>query len=158
MPTIWPNGCIETAVICRLAGVPRSTIDYWIRTGLVTPTVRDNPGRRRSRLWTVEDAVLARAIKVLRDAGCPVRVLSKARKFLEDQWKPLLGTHHLFWDGADLFRLGDWSEVVESIVRNPGQQAFRMVTLPVDAWAEELLGEVIPLPEGWADEVKSEAS
>lgn len=157
MPTIQPDGCIETAVICRLAGVPKSTIDYWVRTGLVTPTVRDNPGHRRSRLWTIEDAVLARAVKVLRDAGCPVRVLKKARGFLEDEWKPLLGANHLFWDGTDLFRLGAWSEV-ESIVRNPGQQAFRMVALPVDAWAEELLGEVIPLPAGEPRRVETKVS
>lgn len=146
MPTIRPDGCIETAVICRLAGVPKSTLDYWVRSNLVTPTVRDRPGHRVSRLWTLEDAVLVRAIKVLRDAGCPVRILRKAQSFLDEEWKPLLGSSHLFWDGSDLFRIGDWSEV-ESTVKNPGQQAFRIVTLPVDAWAQELLGEITPLPE-----------
>lgn len=146
MPSIWPDGCVETSVICRLAGVPKSTLDYWVRSGLVAPSVRKNPGRRVSRLWTIEDAVLARSIKVLRDAGCPVRVLKKAQAFLKAEWKPLLGTSHLFWDGSDLFRIGNW-EAVESIVRNPGQQAFRMVTLPVDAWATELLAEVTPMPK-----------
>jgi DNA-binding transcriptional MerR regulator len=145
MPSIWPDGCVETSVICRLAGVPKSTLDYWVRSGLVAPSVRRNPGHRVSRLWTVEDAVLARAIKVLRDAGCPVRVLKKAQAFLRSEWKPMLGSSHLFWDGSDLFRIGEW-DAVESIVQNPGQQAFRMVTLPVDAWAEELLGEIVPLP------------
>lgn len=146
MPSIRPDGCVETAVICRLAGVPKSTLDYWVRSGLVAPSVRPTPGHRVSRLWTVEDAVLARAIKVLRDAGCPVRVLKKAQAFLKSEWKPLLGSSHLFWDGSDLFRIGDWDEV-QSTVKNPGQQAFRMVTLPVDAWAEELLGEIVPLPK-----------
>jgi len=154
---IRPDGCIETAVICRIAGVPKSTVDYWVRTGLVTPTVRDNPGRRRSRLWTIEDAVLARAIKVLRDAGCPVSVLRRAKAFLDSEWRPLLGTNHLFWDGAELFRIGEWDDL-QAIVRNPGQQAFRMVTLPVDAWAEELLGEVVPLPDRGTESAQKRAS
>ena len=74
-----------------------------------------------------------------------MRVLKKAQAFLRSEWKPMLGSSHLFWDGSDLFRIGDW-DAVDSIVKNPGQQAFRMVTLPVDAWAEELMGKVVPMP------------
>jgi DNA-binding transcriptional MerR regulator len=146
MSSIRPDGCIETAAICRVVGVAQSTLDYWVRTGLVTPTVRSSSGRRVSRLWTVEDAVLARAIKALRDAGCSVALLKRAKDVLAEEWRPLLGADHLYWDGHDLFKVGDWSEI-ESVVRSPGQAAFHLVVLPVDAWAQELLAEVRPLPD-----------
>ena len=145
MSSILPDGCFETQVICRLAGIKKSTLDYWVRTGLVEPTVRAEPGHRIPRLWTLEDAVTARAIKGLRDAGCSVARLRKAKNVLRDDWRPMLGSSHLYWDGSDLFRIGEWSDV-ESLLVNPGQQAFRMVTLPVDAWAEELMAEVRHLP------------
>lgn len=136
---VW---CIESQAVCRWAGIPPSTLDYWVRTGLVSPSVRGSSGRRRTRLWSIQDAVSARAIKVLRDAGCPLQTLRRARKYLKQNWELALSGQLLYWDGQDLLGIGPW-DAVESLVREPGQQAFRLVALPLDRWAQEASAHVI---------------
>jgi DNA-binding transcriptional MerR regulator len=143
---------VETPVVCRLAGLSASTLDYWTRTGLVSPSVRGSAGRRVTRRWSVQDAVVVRAVKALRDAGCPMRKLRDAQARLRDDWEPALRGRHLYWDGEDLLRIGPWDEV-ESLVRRPGQQVFKLVALPVDAWAEETVAVVTALQRPQADRV-----
>jgi len=136
------DGYLETPAVCRLAGLPSSTLDYWVRSGLVTPSVRGSSGRRVTRRWTIADVVSVRALKELRRAGCPVRLLRKARERLDSEWQPTLRNQLLYWDGRDLLGLGPWDEVV-SLVRNPGQGILRLIALPLDTWVAEASGEII---------------
>jgi DNA-binding transcriptional MerR regulator len=119
-----------------LAGVKLKTLDYWVRTGLVTPSIRATPGRRRSRLWSVQDAVFVRAVKALRDGGCPLQTIRKAQTLLEQRWKQTLRDVVLFWDGKDLLGLGPWGRW-SSLVQSPGQQVLHVVALPLQHWRRE---------------------
>lgn len=128
--------CLDTVAICRLAGVNRSTLDYWVRTRLVVPSLRADPGRRRSRLWTVRDAVVVRTIAGLREAGCPLPKVRKARAQLEAEWDGLSADSTLFWTGSDVLLIGPEGDV-ESLVSRPFQQAFRLIALPIGGWQAE---------------------
>ena len=136
---------LETPVVARLAGMPRSTLDYWARTGLVTPSVRPSSGRRRAMLWSVRDAVTVRAVKVLRDAGAPLQRVRAAKRELERGWGEALGKAVLIWDGADVLRLGTWGEL-SSLLKHPGQHVLHAVALPVGAWRAEAEAEAVTLP------------
>jgi len=137
---------LETPVVLRLTGLPYSTLDYWIRTGLVEPSVRKSSGRRRARRWSVLDVVCVRALKDLRDAGAPIRLLVAARKHLQENWASRLSAQLLFWDGGDVVYLDEWDNLV-SLVRHPGQSAMKVVALPVGAYAHEVEGEVVRLAD-----------
>lgn len=135
-PTVKVVECLDTSAVAALAGVNRSTLDYWVRTGLVAPSLRDSPGRRRTRLWTVADAVVVRAVAHLRLAGCPLQQVRRARAVLEDRFGRFGADATLVWNGSDVLKV-DHEGRVESILRYPGQQVFRPVALPIGAWQAE---------------------
>jgi DNA-binding transcriptional MerR regulator len=125
---------LGTPTVLAITGVPASTLDYWVRNGLVAPSVRASSGRRRTRRWSIRDIVAIRAIQALHQAGCPVRILTQARAALGDDWAEDLGGKHLIWDGRDLLALRPWGEL-ESIIQSPGQPMLHLLALPVDEWA-----------------------
>jgi DNA-binding transcriptional MerR regulator/uncharacterized protein (DUF433 family) len=53
------RGVYDTHRAAALSGVPRSTLHYWARTGLYTPSVSPEP---RTRLWSWADLLALRAI------------------------------------------------------------------------------------------------
>ncbi len=135
---------IETPAVCRLASIRPSTLDYWVRTGLVNPSIRGGIGRRATRRWSVADTIAVRALKALRDAGCPLQMMRKAQARLAEQWLPTLRGRLLYWDGRDLMEIGPWRDV-ESLVKFPGQQILQLVALPLDLWTQEAQAEVVDL-------------
>lgn len=128
--------CLATVDVCRLANVNRSTLDYWVRTGLVTPSLRTDPGRRRTRLWTVRDAVVVRAVAALRDAGCSLQQVRRATAQVETDWGGIRADTTLLWTGGDVVRIGPDGEM-ESLLRLPRQQVLRFVALPLGWWQAE---------------------
>lgn len=138
------SGYLETPVVLRLTGLPYSTLDYWVRTGLITPSVREGSGRRKTRRWSVLDVVSLRALKELREAGAPVRLLIVARNHLATRWGSTLTAKMLFWDGGDVVHLDEWDNLI-SLVKHPGQGALKVVALPVGTYAQEAQGEVVRL-------------
>lgn len=128
--------CLATVDVCRLANVNRSTLDYWVRTDLVTPSLRTDPGRRRTRLWTVRDAVIVRAVAVLRDSGCSLQQVRRARAQVEDEWGGVRADTTLVWTGGDVVRIGPEGEA-ESLLKMPRQQVLRFVALPLGSWRDE---------------------
>ena len=59
------RGVYDTRRAAALAGVPVSTLHYWARTGLITPSVCPEP---HVRLWSWADLLALRAIDFFRKA------------------------------------------------------------------------------------------
>jgi DNA-binding transcriptional MerR regulator len=129
---------LATPQVCALAGLKPQTLDYWARTGLVTPSVRTSCGRRVPRLWSVKDVIVVRAIKALRDAGCPLSRVRRVKRLVEEGWRQDFSEVVLFWDGRDVLALRPWGDV-ESAFARPGQQALHLVVLPLGHWIHETL-------------------
>ena len=55
--------------VCRLVGISYRQLDYWARTELVTPSIRDAHGSGTQRLYSFQDLVTLRVIKSLLDTG-----------------------------------------------------------------------------------------
>ncbi|MGH9894621.1 MAG: MerR family transcriptional regulator [bacterium] len=127
---------LETAQVAELAGVPLATLDYWLRTRLVKASIRGSTGRRRTRLWSTQDAVTVRTVKALKDSGAPPRRIKAASKALKEGWGETLGEAVLLVVGRDVLRIGPWGEV-SSLVEAPGQQVLVVVALPVGVWRSE---------------------
>lgn len=128
--------CLETARVCDIAGVKPSTLDYWVRTGLVTPSLRDEPGHRRTRLWRVQDAVVVRTVRELRRAGCPLQTIRRAQALLAREWRTLASDSTLIWSGGELYEISPEGRV-EALVKHPFQQAFALVALPLGVFRAE---------------------
>lgn len=127
---------METPAVCALVGIKQQTLDYWARTGLVEASVRSSTGRRVPRLWSVKDVVIVRAIKALRDAGCPMARVRQVKDLIEDSWGDDLTSNVLYWDGRDVLAVRPWGDVESALLR-PGQQVLHLVALPLDHWVSE---------------------
>jgi DNA-binding transcriptional MerR regulator len=124
-----------TPDVCRLAEVAPSTLNYWIKQGLVRPTHLESAGKRFPRAWTVEDLVTVRAVKALREAGCPLQRLRRAK----DELRRVLGSDLtgvvLYWDGGDVLAVDQWGDVY-SLIGQPGQGILHVVAIPLGPWLE----------------------
>ena len=55
--------------VCKIVGISYRQLDYWARTGLLTPSVREAGGSGTQRLYSFQDLVQLKVIKKLIDAG-----------------------------------------------------------------------------------------
>jgi DNA-binding transcriptional MerR regulator len=125
-----------TQRVSALTGVPMSTLHYWAKSGVVTPSIRPSAGRRATRWWSLADLVAVRAVKTLRDAGCPMQVLRRAQATIANDHAAGSGKAVLFWDGGDLLELSS-TGAVRSAVRHPGQGVLHFVAMPIREWSHE---------------------
>jgi DNA-binding transcriptional MerR regulator len=124
-----------------------STLHQWVKDRLVVPTYRAPSGRRATCWWSFRDVVAVRAIKSLRDAGCPMQSIKKVKAMLANEPESF-GTRVLWWSGSDI-EIVDAMGTVTSALRAPGQLVFHFVTIPLGA----LEADVIANSEGHIDRI-----
>jgi len=131
--------------VWRMAGMPPSTLNYWVQTGLVSPSLRKKEGRRVEYWWTPKEAVVVCTIRELRQAGATLGQVRKAKRLIE-QCPALSETTYLHWDGRQIGIEEDAGQVTSTT--QPGQLMFRF-DLPIGRWyndaAEE--AEVVDIAE-----------
>ncbi len=66
--------------VCRLTGVTYRQLDYWARTGLVTPSITSATGSGSKRVYSYHDVLEVKVIKSLLAAGVS---LARARQAVE---------------------------------------------------------------------------
>ncbi len=66
--------------VCRLSGVTYRQLDYWARTGLVTPSITPASGSGSKRSYSYSDVLEVKVIKSLLTSGVS---LSRARQAVE---------------------------------------------------------------------------
>jgi DNA-binding transcriptional MerR regulator len=137
---------LTTQQVSRLADTPVSTLDHWIRTGLVRPSIRPPQGRRVARYWSVQDLVTVRTIRTLRQAGCTLAGVRQVKRVIEAQWSDDLSSVHVYWDGADVRAVDEWAQLV-SLLEQPGQQVLHLVAIPVETWANEAARAANPIDQ-----------
>jgi DNA-binding transcriptional MerR regulator len=126
----------------KLVGITYRQLDYWARTGLVTPSVRAADGSGTQRLYSFTDVVELRIIKRLLDAGVSLRQIRDAIGYLrkESGGKPLSDIT-LMSDGNRIYACHSNEEVVD--VLSHGQAVFGIAVGRV--WADTE-GDLAHLP------------
>jgi DNA-binding transcriptional MerR regulator len=128
--------------VCKLVGISYRQLDYWARTGLVTPSVRAADGSGSQRLYGFTDLVELRIIKSLLDAGVSLQRIREAIRYLRQEaaGKPLTDVM-LMSDGEHIYACHSGEEVID--VLNHGQAVFGIAVGRV--WADTA-GDVATLP------------
>jgi hypothetical protein len=79
------DGCYEAARAAALSGVPKTTVYWWARQGIVVPSVSPV----REKLWSYSDLMALRVVSWLRhpkaagnDVDLPASPMPKVRKAL----------------------------------------------------------------------------
>jgi len=124
--------------VCKIVGITYRQLDYWARTGLLTPSIQTAQGSGSQRLYSFQDVVQLRVIKRLLDAGMSLKKIRQAMEILRQQFRsdrPLADVT-LLSDGATIYAAQSADEVVDVFRR--GQGVFGIAVGPVQ---EELEGE-----------------
>lgn len=128
-------------VACSAAGITYRQLDYWARTGLVTPTVRDAAGSGSQRLYGFRDILILRIVKRLIDTGVSLPNIRAAVDHLADRAGEDLASLTIMSDGASIYECRSADEVVD-LVRG-GQGVFGIAVGSV--W-REVEGTLAQLP------------
>ena len=70
--------------VCRVVDISYRQLDYWARTELVTPSIRDAGGSGTQRLYSLRDLMLLKVIKRLIDTGISLQKIRAAVEFLRE--------------------------------------------------------------------------
>ncbi|HET9871893.1 MAG TPA: MerR family transcriptional regulator [Propionibacteriaceae bacterium] len=109
-------------VACSAAGITYRQLDYWARTGLVTPTVRGATGSGTQRLYSFRDILLLKVIKRLIDAGISLHQIRTAIDHLRARGVEDLTEVTLMSDGVSVFECTSDHEVIDLL--RGGQGVF----------------------------------
>lgn len=130
--TTTENGYRAPEVV-KLVGVTYRQLDYWARTGLVKPSVRDASGSGTQRLYGFQDLVLLRSIKNLLETGVTLQKIRRAVDYLREHLGEAPQEMTLMSDGRNIYAAKSRDEIIDLMQQGQGT----MFTLQVDrVWTD----------------------
>ena len=137
------------ATACSAAGITYRQLDYWARTGLVEPSIRNAMGSGSQRLYGFGDILVLKIVKRLLDAGVSLQNIRTAVAHLRGRGVTELERMTLMSDGASIYECSSPDEIIDLLAG--GQGVFGIAVGKV--WTEvegslatlqgEINGEVI---------------
>jgi len=129
--------------VCRAAGVTYRQLDYWARTGLLEPSVRNPSGSGHQRLYSFRDILVIKVIKRLLDTGVSLQQIRVAVTVLREHGVEELAGITLMSDGASVYECTSDDQVIDLL--RGGQGVFGIalgsVWREVEGSLSELPGE-----------------
>lgn len=112
--------------VCKVVGISYRQLDYWARTGLVTPSVRDAGGSGTQRLYSFRDLVELRVIKNLLDTGISLQRIRRAVAYLRQHMKTQPTSMTLMSDGQRVYACESEDEIIDLVKRGQGVFAIAL--------------------------------
>lgn len=107
-------------VACNAAGITYRQLDYWARTGLISPSVRPASGSGTQRLYGFRDILLLKVIKRLLDTGISLQQIRTAVASLREHGIDDLTQITLMSDGASVYMCTSPDEVIDLLAGGQG--------------------------------------
>lgn len=112
--------------VCRLVGISYRQLDYWARTGLVRPSIRDAGGSGTQRLYSFQDLVLLRTIKNLLDTGVSLQSIRKSIDYLRRSMGEEPTGVTLMSDGRRVYACTSEDEIIDLVKSGQGVFAIAL--------------------------------
>lgn len=125
----------------KAAGITYRQLDYWARTGLVVPSVRDATGSGTQRLYSFRDILVLKVVKRLLDAGVSLQNIRNAIEHLRSRGVEDLARITLMSDGATVYECTSADEVTDLLAG--GQGVFGIA---VGRVVREVEGQLAEMP------------
>ncbi|MFV0429036.1 MAG: MerR family transcriptional regulator [Arachnia sp.] len=125
----------------RVAGITYRQLDYWARTGLVTPELRQADGSGTQRLYSFRDVLLLRVVKRFLDIGISLQQIRVAIDHLRSRGAADLTELTLVSDGFSVYEVTSANELFD--LTRGGQGMFMISVSSV--W-REIEGTIQSLP------------
>ncbi len=129
--------------VCRAAGVTYRQLDYWARTGLLEPSVRNPSGSGHQRLYSFRDILVVKVIKRLLDTGVSLQQIRVAVGALRSHGVSELAGITLMSDGASVYECTSDDQVIDLVRGGQGVFGIALGTVwrEVEGSLSELPGE-----------------
>ena len=105
--------------VTRIVGITYRQLDYWARTDLVRPSVREADGSGSQRLYSFQDLATLRIIKKLLDTGVSLQQVRRAIGALAKMKTPAHGAT-LLSDGHRIYAVDSPDAVVDLLAKGQG--------------------------------------
>jgi DNA-binding transcriptional MerR regulator len=126
---------------CSAVGISYRQLDYWARTALVVPSIRDASGSGTQRLYSFRDLVVLKVVKRLLDAGVSLQNIRRAIDTLRSRGVADLAGITLISDGTTVYECRSPEEVVDLL--QGGQGVFGIA---IGGAFKEIQGSLSHLP------------
>ena len=120
LPKPNEDGGFKGATAARAAGITYRQLDYWARTGLVTPTVRGAAGSGSQRLYGFRDILVLKLVKRLLDTGISLQQIRTAVAQLHEAGVYDLSQTTLMSDGVSVYLCTSNDEVIDLVSQGQG--------------------------------------
>ena len=116
----------QASTACRAAGITYRQLDYWVRTGLVEPSIRaeQEPGSRQ--LYGFRDILILKVVKRLLDTGISLQQIRAAVRDMQDRDTANLAQVTLMSDGVSVYECTSPDEVVDLLAGGRGVFAIAL--------------------------------
>ncbi|MCC2592866.1 MerR family transcriptional regulator [Tessaracoccus sp. OS52] len=125
----------------RVAGITYRQLDYWARTGLVVPEIRQAGGSGTQRLYSFRDILLLRVVKRFLDVGISLQQIRVAIDHLRARGVEDLTEITLLSDGFSVYECTSANELYD--LSKGGQGMF---LISVSSVWKEIEGTLSSLP------------
>ena len=112
--------------VCRIIGITYRQLDYWARTGLVTPSIREAGGSGTQRLYSFKDLLLLRVIKSLIDTGISLQSIRRAVDYLRQNVGDDPTSVTLMSDGRSIYACESEDQIIDLVKRGQGVFAIAL--------------------------------
>lgn len=107
-------------VACAAAGITYRQLDYWARTDLVKPSLRNATGSGSARLYSFRDILVLKVVKRLLDTGVSLQQIRAAIDHLRERGVEDLAGITLMSDGASVYEFTSHDEVIDLVQGGQG--------------------------------------
>ena len=128
-------------IACQVAGITYRQLDYWARTDLVKPSIRNARGSGSQRLYSFRDILVLKIVKRLLDTGISLQNIRLAVGKLRDRGVDDIAEITLVSDGTTVYECRSADEVIDLL--GGGQGVFGIA---VPGLMKELSGEIANFP------------
>nr|WP_274708368.1 MerR family transcriptional regulator [Corynebacterium meitnerae] len=139
-------------IACQVAGITYRQLDYWARTDLVRPSIRNATGSGSQRLYSFKDILVLKIVKGLLDTGISLQNIRLAVDNLRDRGVGEISEITLVSDGATVYECRSNDEIIDLL--GGGQGVF---AIAVPQIVKDLTGTISAFPSERIGDFESEA-
>ena len=128
-------------IACQVAGITYRQLDYWARTNLVKPSIRNARGSGSQRLYSFKDVLVLKIVKRLLDTGISLQNIRLAVESLRERGGNDIAEITLVSDGTSVYECHNNEQVIDLL--SGGQGVFGVA---IPGIMKELSGTISSFP------------
>jgi DNA-binding transcriptional MerR regulator len=105
---------------CKIVGITYRQLDYWTRTGLVSPSIQDAQGSGTQRVYSFNDLLQLKVIKSFIEAGTSLQKVRTAIDYVRDNLSGDWASLKIVSGGDRVYAFSSEDEVIDLLRSGQG--------------------------------------